>query len=96
MSLSYEQEIKIKNFIGHLKSKGKIYGIINISIWDDGHSIDNEVFTDSDMEGAEQIGFEDGQDNFEESIGMMSGIDLSEFITEEQAVELYEYYKDKK
>ena len=96
MSVSYEQEIRIKNFIEHFKSKGKVYGNIHITIADNFHSIDHETFLDSDIEHAESMGFEDGQDDFEEKIAMMNGIDLSEFITEEQTLELYEYYKDKK
>ena len=94
--ISYEQEIRIKKFIEHFKSKGKVYGTVHIAIFDNGHSIDHETFLDSDIDEAEQIGFLDGQDDFEEKIGMMSGIDLSEYIEEETAIELYEYYKSKR
>lgn len=94
--ISYEQEIRIRNFIEHLKNKGMVRGTINISIWNDGHSIDNEVFLDSDINEAEQIGFLDGVDHLEDIISTMSGIDLSEYIEEEAAIELYEYYKSKR
>ena len=96
MSISYEQEIKIKNFIEHFKNKQKVRGIINISIWDEGHSIDRQTYIDSDIVEANQIGFEDGIDHLEDTIEKMNGIDLSEYVSEEQALELYEYYKSKK
>lgn len=96
MSISYEQEINIKNFIEKLKTKGQIYGTVNISIWNNGHSIDHKTFLDSDINEAEQIGFETGQDDFEERIHSMSAIDLSEYIDEETAKELIEYYKSKR
>jgi|LGOV01.1.fsa_nt_gb hypothetical protein len=96
MSVGYEQEIWIKNFIEHFKNKQKVYGIINISIWSEGHSIDHQTYLDSDIEEAEQIGFEDGQDLCMEHISIMSAADLSEHIDEETAIELYEYYKDKR
>lgn len=94
--ISYEQEIKIKNFIENFKSKGKIYGSINIIIADDFHSIDSKVYIDSDIDEAEQMGFENGQDDFEEKISVMSGIDLSEYVDEETAEELIEYYRSKR
>ena len=94
--ISYEQEIRIKNFIEHFKNKQKVRGIINISIWDLGHSIDHKSYLDSDVEEAHQIGFDDGIDHIEETIGMLSALDLSEYVDEETAIELYEYYKSKK
>ena len=94
--ISYEQEIRIKNFIEHFKNKGMVRGKINIAIWGDGHSIDHQTFLDSDMNEAEEIGFIDGQDHLEDVIAAMNGIDLSEYISEEQAEELMEYYKSKK
>ena len=94
--ISYDQEIKIKNFIEHFRSKQKVRGEIHITICDDFYSIDHEVFTDSDVDEAEQIGFQDGVDHLEDIIEKMNGIDLSEFISEEQSLELYEYYKDKR
>lgn len=94
--ISYEQDVKIKNFIEHFKSKGKVYGTIHIAIWDGGCSIDHETFLDSDVNAAEQIGFEDGQDDLEGRIELMNGIDLSEYVTEDQAEELIEYYKSKR
>ena len=96
MSISYEQEIRIKNFIEKYKSKGKVYGTVHIAIFDAGHSIDHQTFLDSDIEEAEQIGFEDGQDTCIEDIRMLSAIDLSEYVDEETAIELYEYYKSKR
>ena len=96
MSISYEQEIRIKNFVEHFKSKQKVRGIIHIAIGDDFHSIDHQTYLDSDVNEAEQIGFEDGQDTCIEDIGMMSAVDLSEYVDEETAIELYEYYKSKR
>ena len=94
--ISYEQEIRIKNFIEKYKSKGKVYGTVHIAIFDAGHSIDHQTFLDSDVSEAHQIGFDDGIDHIEETIGMLSAIDLSEYVDEETAIELYKYYKSKK
>lgn len=83
MSISYEQEIKIKNFVTSLKNKGKIYGTIYITITDDGYMVDDKP----NIKDIEQIS---------EEIGKMNGIDLSEYITEEQSEELLEYYSSLK
>lgn len=94
--ISYEQEIKIKNFIEHFKNKQKVRGTIHITISDDCYSIDHETFIGSDIAEANQIGFDDGIEHLEDTIEQMNGIDLSEYVSEEQAEELYEYYKSKK
>ena len=94
--ISYEQEIKIKNFIEHFRSKQKVRGEIHITICDDYYSIDHETYLDSDIDEAEQIGFLDGVDHLEDTIEKMNGIDLSEYISEEQTKELTEYYKGKR
>ena len=94
--ISYDQEVRIKNFIEHFKSKGKVRGAIHITIADDYHSIDHETFLDSDVSEAEQLGFEDGVDHLEDTIEIMNGIDLSEYVSERQTLELYDYYKSKK
>ena len=94
--ISYEQEIKIRNFIQHFRNKQKVRGEIHITICDDYYSIDHETYLDSDIDEAEQLGFLDGVDHLEDIIEKMNGIDLSEFVSESQTEELYEYYKSKK